>query len=366
MAASTYFSNTPSSWAATAARIKLSVLTGKNGFQVKGLTPKRFRKRLVSITWNSRLFLMPASVSAGDLLLVALKMPPNRIGTYSNFIPIRCSIAGIASWLRKALGLPKSNMNCGAVVPMTASRMALWLSLPSHCGATKDARPLGSMTTVILWRSSIVQSRLGGNAIAESELDDVVADFDGPCGDQFAEAPPIVGKQRPRGLFESRSIAGHGRHEVIGRVARCSLPVAVAIGAPRLVDQFSQRDRRAAGPGVEPFPMPRQQRHLARDHAQFRTAAAARLARLRFRLDGRWRRLGEPGDDFLVRSAQVEIERAAGRIAENDDRRSLAGPLHRECDLGEGPRDEAPLALKGRETWDHLQSSYAGAINTRV
>ena len=38
---------------------------------------------------NSGLFLMPASVSAGDLLLVALKMPPSRIGTYSNFAPVR-------------------------------------------------------------------------------------------------------------------------------------------------------------------------------------------------------------------------------------------------------------------------------------
>src|SRR4030081_1174102 len=56
---------------------------------------------------------MPASVSAGDLLLVALKMPPSRIGTYSNFTFVRFSIAGIASWLRKALGLPKSNRNCG-------------------------------------------------------------------------------------------------------------------------------------------------------------------------------------------------------------------------------------------------------------
>src|SRR6266851_3391513 len=70
-------------------------------------------KRSVSSAWNSGLFLTPASVSAGDLLLVALKMPPSRIGTYSNFAPVRRSIAGIASWLRKALGLPKSNMNCG-------------------------------------------------------------------------------------------------------------------------------------------------------------------------------------------------------------------------------------------------------------
>src|SRR5665213_3475852 len=72
---------------------------------------------------NSRLFLTPASVSAGDLLLVALKTPPSRIGIYSNFVPVRCSIAGIASWLRKALGLPKSNMNCG-----TAGLTAISLS----------------------------------------------------------------------------------------------------------------------------------------------------------------------------------------------------------------------------------------------
>src|SRR3954465_8101137 len=64
---------------------------------------------------------MPASDSAGDLLLVALKMPPSRIGTYSNFVPVRASIAGIASWLRKAFGLPKSNRNCADVGAKAAS-----------------------------------------------------------------------------------------------------------------------------------------------------------------------------------------------------------------------------------------------------
>src|ERR1700759_1868662 len=48
-------------------------------------------------------------------------MPPSRIGTYSNFAPVRASIAGIASWLRNALGLPKSNMNWGAVALMAIS-----------------------------------------------------------------------------------------------------------------------------------------------------------------------------------------------------------------------------------------------------
>src|ERR1700730_9707742 len=64
---------------------------------------------------------MPASDSAGDLLLVALKMPPSSTGIYSNFTPVRASIAGIASWLRQSLGLPTSNMNCGDVRDKTTS-----------------------------------------------------------------------------------------------------------------------------------------------------------------------------------------------------------------------------------------------------
>src|ERR1700682_6265934 len=78
---------------------------------------------------------MPARVSAGDLLLVALKMPPSSTGTYSNFTAVRCSIAGIASWLRKALGLPKSNMNCGDDLVKAASRQLL-----DHCGKAGGAR----------------------------------------------------------------------------------------------------------------------------------------------------------------------------------------------------------------------------------
>src|SRR5271155_2872394 len=115
-----------------AARIRVSVLTGKKGFQTKGWTLKRLTKRSVSMAWNSRLFLTPASVSAGDLLLVALKMPPSKIGTYWNLTPVRCSIAGIASWLRNALGLPKSNRNCGAVELTAISLMNAFLYDPYH------------------------------------------------------------------------------------------------------------------------------------------------------------------------------------------------------------------------------------------
>src|SRR5713226_10697058 len=62
-------------------------------------------------------------------------MPPSRIGIYSNFVPVRFSIAGIASWLRKALGLPKSNRNWGFELTAVSR-----ISLP-YCGATGVARP---------------------------------------------------------------------------------------------------------------------------------------------------------------------------------------------------------------------------------
>src|SRR6266702_5858848 len=68
-------------------------------------------KRWVSSAWYSGLFLIPLSDSAGDMLLVALKIPPSRTGTYSNFTPVRRSIAGSASSARYAFGLPKSNWN---------------------------------------------------------------------------------------------------------------------------------------------------------------------------------------------------------------------------------------------------------------
>src|SRR5258707_919287 len=94
---------------------------------------------------------MPASVSAGDLLLVALKMPPSRIGTYSNFAPVRFSIAGIASWLRKAFGLPKSNMNCGFWLTAISPKRLLYDPYHSNqpSGSSKPDQPEFSS---VFWR----------------------------------------------------------------------------------------------------------------------------------------------------------------------------------------------------------------------
>src|ERR1700761_9292659 len=133
---------------------------------------------------------MPANVSAGDLLLVALKIPPSSTGTYSNLTPVRCSIAGIASWLRNALGLPKSNRNCGAVRLTAFSLMVRYsymiiiipTSLAVHCFA--------------------INRQLGG--VAVSELEEVVANIGRPIRDASGKPVDIVGEQPPRGFLEMR------------------------------------------------------------------------------------------------------------------------------------------------------------------
>src|SRR5919201_4382681 len=177
---------------------------------------------------NCGLFLIPASVSAGDLLLVALKMPPSRIGTYSNFTPVRFSIAGIASWLRKAFGLPTSNRNCGFVLT------AVSLDILAHCGARLARRPQCYDDRNIVRRR---RSGLWLGAIAEGELDDVVADIVGPAGDQSDESPPVIGEQRPRGFLETCEIAGHHGHEAIGGISCRAGAIRIAIGTARLVDE---------------------------------------------------------------------------------------------------------------------------------
>ena len=62
--------------------------------------------------------------------------------------------------------------------------------------------------------------------IAISELDDMVADVYRPIRNQADKTPPVVGEQRARGLLEIGEVAGHRRHEVIGRIARRTQAIA--------------------------------------------------------------------------------------------------------------------------------------------
>jgi hypothetical protein len=109
--------------------------------------------------------------------------------------------------------------------------------------------------------------------------------------------------------------------------------------------------------------MPRQQRHLARDDTELRAArvpAALLPPSLRFRRPEA-RRLRQAGNDVALGAAKVEIDRLAGRVAEDDDRRRgrPPGSLHdRNRDLGERACGQAQRADEGREMGAGLVSHW--------
>jgi hypothetical protein len=136
---------------------------------------------------------------------------------------------------------------------------------------------------------------------------------------------------------------------VIRRIARQTMAIRVAAGAPCFLDQLAQRDRRAAGLRGEPIPVPWQQRDFTGDDAQFRPPTSARCCRIwRLRRVGRLR---QPGDDVGIAAAQVEVDGAAGCVVENQDR--SRGPvskfLDRQRHHAQRPSREAVLALEGGE-----------------
>src|SRR4051812_4858500 len=96
-----------------------------------------------------------------------------------------------------------------------------------HCRAPERWRARG------FENSARGRSRLWLGAIAEGELDDVIADIVGPAGDETDESPPVIGEQCPRGLLEACKIAGHDGHETIGGIPRRPGAIRIAIGTAR-------------------------------------------------------------------------------------------------------------------------------------
>src|SRR5260370_22944120 len=115
------------------------------------------------------------------------------------------------------------------------------------------------------------------DAVAEGKLDDVVADIAGPASNETDKSPPIVREQGPRSFLEARQIAGHRRHEMIGRLS-CGAPaIAITARPTRLLNQPAQCHRGPAGLWPEPFPVPWQRRDFAGDDAKFGPPATTRL-----------------------------------------------------------------------------------------
>src|SRR6266566_3966384 len=100
------------------------------------------------------------------------------------------------------------------------------------------------------YRLAVMRST--GCAIAERKLDDVVADVARPAGNKFDKTSSVVREQGPRGSLEVRKIAGHRRHEMIGRLRCSAAAIAIAAALQRRFDEFTQRHRRA--PGLYPKP----------------------------------------------------------------------------------------------------------------
>src|SRR5512132_3947761 len=65
------------------------------------------------------------------------------------------------------------------------------VDVTDHCRAPERWRMSG------FGSSARGDARLWLPAIAEGELDDVVADIVGPAGDELDESPPVIGEQRP-------------------------------------------------------------------------------------------------------------------------------------------------------------------------
>ena len=150
------------------------------------------------------------------------------------------------------------------------------------------------------------------------------------------------------------AVSGHRRHEAIGGFLRAARMRSLSSLARRASStSLRNRDRCAAGLPRQPFPMPRQQRDLARHHAQFRPARA--------------RRRGVAAGDFVVRvaanigrrqsrqhivdgAAKIEIDPGRLMPSKIENRGVLAVVerlFRRARDLAQAARGDAAVALEG-------------------
>src|ERR1035437_4257687 len=76
-----------------------------------------------------------------------------------------------------------------------------------------------------------------------------------PGRNQGFKARAISREQGARSLFKTIQIAGHGRHELEGRVLRLAPTISPGTGAPGLLDQLAQGHGCATRLAAQPLPM---------------------------------------------------------------------------------------------------------------
>jgi len=197
----------------------------------------------------------------------------------------------------------------------------------------------------------------------------VVLHIPWPGGNKCLEPGLVAGKQRAAGFLEAGLVPGDGGHEAVGHGAGLAHPVLDLGGAPRHLHQLAQRHRGSAGLAGQPFPVPRQQRDLARHHPEFGSARATRrlgqgqrvgfapmIMHCKVRI-GCGRALGlrlQTRQYFLGRAAPVQFDDLGGGVVEHQHRqggrvvcRGVQCGLGRQGYLGQGPLREAAATLEG-------------------
>ena len=161
-----------------------------------------------------------------------------------------------------------------------------------------------------------------------------------------AKGLAIAGEQGARGFLEAgeiarRSPAGSDRPPPWPRLDRGrSARPRGALASTR------RRNATEAPPGLggEPIPMARQQRHLARDDAEFWPSAAARRRRvvLARRRDARATSASEPRRSRSTTAPVASSKVSTGPAAPGGERR-----FHRQRDLPQRPRRDQTNAVEG-------------------
>jgi len=140
---------------------------------------------------------------------------------------------------------------------------------------------------------------------------------------------------------------------MVGRVARAPLAFLASVGAAGFLHQLAQRHRRAAGLAVEPFPVARQQRDFARDHAQPGPPLAPGRRGLfggHGVVAGRGRCRGQARQDFALGTARVDVEGFSGRVVEDENRRVVRrarGAPHGQRDVAQRAAGQQAMAVEG-------------------
>src|SRR5580704_686013 len=154
---------------------------------------------------------------------------------------------------------------------------------------------------------------------------DVCPDVARPVADELLEAFAVAGVQGAARLLVAGQISGHRRKKPASSFRRSPYFLLAWLSLSRLIDEPANGRRSAIRLFLKPLPMPRQQRHFARDHPELWAAGA----------DAGSVGLGTR-QDFSERSPKVEIDLAPSLIFEGQNDGivvPIGAGLHRGQDL---------------------------------